>query len=175
MDLKALRESCGLKQTDIVRELNEQGIKANKSDISRLENGIIETYLFLGHKVAEILSLKVGQENQENATQRKFKRLQLTFEAQTILNYIQDNGSIDYETAMRIIHEDDRRKVRSFVQELRCKYPIIELQKGLSLATTVAECDRQIGIYEKKKRVYSYQETPLIAKRYELQKGLENG
>ena len=43
------------------------------------------------------------------------------------------------------------------------------------MATTIADCNKQIGIYEKKKRVYSYQETPLIAKKYELEKELANG
>lgn len=168
MNFKELRESCGLKQNDIVAKLNAEGIKANKSDISRLENGIIETYLFLSHKVAEILTETVSQGKGKNPTQAKFERLQLEFKDKIIYEYLVAHGRIDYPTARLIAFIDDDRKVRACISRLKEIFPIVELKRGWGLATSEAECNKQLAIYEKKKRIYSKQEAPLIAKRYSL-------
>ena len=67
--------------------------------------------------------------------------------------------------------ESDRRKIRRGVEEARKKYPIIDMDGGgWRLAADIHDCDKQLRIYERKKRIYSYQETPLIAKKYNLRK-----
>ena len=89
---------------------------------------------------------------------------------------IEKNGFTNYEDLAMTLMTSNKRKIRKAVQDTRCEYPIIDRDGGgWALATTIAECNKQIGIYEKKKRVYSYQETPLIARKYELEKELANG
>ena len=60
MNIKELRNSIGVKQGELVAALNKEGIKANKADISRIENGIIETYLFLAFRAEELLKGKIS-------------------------------------------------------------------------------------------------------------------
>lgn len=60
MNLKELRNSVGVRQSELVAALNKEGLKATTSDISRIENGIIETYLFLAFRAEELLKSKTA-------------------------------------------------------------------------------------------------------------------
>lgn len=169
MNLKELRESCGFKQQDIVDALAKDGIKVNKSGISRLENGIIESYLFLGHKIAEYL---IQANTQENAIQRaegQKNQLQLTWEERSIYEYLLEHGSIDYPTA-QIRTTQSAREVRACISKLKTYFPIVERTRGWALAKSESDINRQLAIIEKKKRLYSKQEAPLIALRYDLRR-----
>lgn len=169
MDLKALREACGFKQQDIVNALAKDGIKVNKSDISRLENGIVESYLFLGHKIAEYLIQANTQEKTKQRAEGQKNQLQLTWEERSIYEYLLNHGSIDYPTAKIRTAQDDRG-VRSCISKLKTYFPIVERQRGWALAGNESDIDKQLAIYEKKKRLYSSQEAPLIALRYDLRR-----
>ena len=169
MKLKELRESVGVKQQELVRALNAQGIKATQADISRIENGIVETYLFLAYKAEEILKRKSTRQDEKNAIQAKFESCNHI--ADLVYERIYDKGFTNYEDMLFYTGESDRRKIRRGVEEARKKYPIIDMDGGgWRLAADIHDCDKQLRIYEKKKRVYSYQETPLIAKKYDLRK-----
>ena len=169
MKLKELRESVGVKQQELVRALNAEGIKATQADISRIENGIVETYLFLAYKAEEILKRKSTRQDEKNAIQAKIESCNRI--ADLVYERIYDKGFTNYEDMLFYTGESDRRKIRRGVEEARKKYPIIDMDGGgWRLAADIHDCDKQLRIYEKKKRVYSYQETPLIAKKYDLRK-----
>lgn len=169
MKLKELRESVGVKQQELVRALNAEGIKATQADISRIENGIIETYLFLTYKAEEILKRKSTRQDEKNAIQAKFESCNRI--ADLLYERIYEKGFTNYEDMLFYTGESDRRKIRRGVEEARNKYPIIDMDGGgWRLAADIQDCDRQLRIYEKKKRVYSYQEMPLIAKKYDLRR-----
>lgn len=175
MKLKDMRETCGMSQRELVSALNAEGLKVNKSDISRIENGIIETYLFLAHKCEEICKSEIIRQKPNNATVAKIESCNTNIVyANRIYERIKDKGFTDYDDLRLYLGESDRRKIRYAVQAARERYPIIELDRGWGLAESVAECDKQLRLYEKKKRAYSYQETPLIAKKYEL-RSMGNG
>lgn len=169
MNLKKLREDCGFKQQDIVNALAKDGIKINKSDISRLENGIVESYLFLGHKIAEYLIQANTQEKAKQRAEGQKNQLQLTWEERSIYEYILKHGSIDYPTA-QVITAQGSRDVRSCISKLKTYFPIVERTRGWGLAESESEINKQLAIYEKKKRLYSSQEAPLIALRYDLRR-----
>lgn len=171
MNLRELRNSVGVRQSELVAALNKEGIKATKADISRIENGIIETYLFLAFRAEEMLQGEFTHRKAKDPPELKFRNCDCIPEQ--VFERIQKNGYTDYDDMAVLISEPDKRKIRYAIQETRCKYPIIDRDGGgWALATTIADCDKQIGIYEKKKRVYSRQETPLIAKKYEIKKEL---
>lgn len=168
MKLKELRESVGVKQQELVRALNAEGIKATQADISRIENGIIETYLFLTYKAEEILKRKSRQDG-KNAIQAKIESCNRI--ADLVYERIYEKDFTNYEDMLFYTGESDRRKIRRGVEEARKKYPIIDMDGGgWRLAADINDCDKQLRIYERKKRIYSYQETPLIAKKYDLRK-----
>ena len=168
MKLKELRESVGVKQQELVRALNAEGIKAMQADISRIENGIIETYLFLTYKAEEILKRKSRQDG-KNAIQAKIESCNRI--ADLVYERIYEKDFTNYEDMLFYTGESDRRKIRRGVEEARKKYPIIDMDGGgWRLAADINDCDKQLRIYERKKRIYSYQETPLIAKKYDLRK-----
>lgn len=172
MNLKELRNSVGVRQSELVAALNKEGLKATKSDISRIENGIIETYLFLAFRAEEILQSEFTHRKAKDASELKFRSCNCIPEQ--VFERIQNRGYTDYDDMSVMLGETDKRKIRYAIQETRCRYPIVDRDGGgWGVATTIAECDKQIGIYEKKKRVYSRQETPLIAKKYELKKELK--
>lgn len=169
MKLKELRESVGVKQQELVRALNAEGIKATQADISRIENGIIETYLFLAYKAEEILKLKSTRQDEKNAIQAKIESCNRI--ADLLYERISEKGFTNYEDMLFYAGESDRRKIRRGVEEARKKYPIIDMDGGgWRLAADINDCDKQLRIYERKKRIYSYQETPLIAKKYDLRR-----
>lgn len=60
MNLKELRNSVGVRQSELVAALNKEGLRATEADISRIENGIIETYLFLAFRAEELLKRKTA-------------------------------------------------------------------------------------------------------------------
>ena len=174
MNIKELRNSIGVKQGELVAALNKEGIKANKADISRIENGIIETYLYLAFRAEEILKGKISPQKGKSPSEAKFRSCNSIPEI--VYERIRANGYTDYDDLSTVLGESDKRRIRKAVQDTRCEYPLIDREGGgWALATTIADCNKQIGIYEKKKRVYSYQETPLIAKKYEMEKELANG
>lgn len=165
MKLKELRESIGVKQKELLREMQAEGIKATQADISRIENGIIETYLFLAYKAEEIIKRK----SEKNAIQAKIESCNRI--ADLVYERIYNKGFTNYEDMLFYTGESDRRKIRRGVEEARKKYPIIDMDGGgWRLAADIHDCDKQLRIYERKKRIYSYQETPLIAKKYNLRK-----
>lgn len=168
MKLKELRESVGVKQQELVRALNAEGIKATQADISRIENGIIETYLFLTYKAEEVLKRK-SRQDEKNAIQAKIESCNRI--ADLVYERIYDKGFTNYEDMLFYTGESDRRKIRRGVEEARKKYPIVDMDGGgWRLAADINDCDKQLRIYERKKRIYSYQETPLIAKKYDLRR-----
>lgn len=169
MKLKELRESVGVKQQKLVRALNAEGIKATQADISRIENGIIETYLFLTYKAEEILKRKSTRQDGKNAIQAKIESYNRI--ADLLHERIYNKGFTNYEDMLFYTGESDRRKIRRGVEEARKKYPIIDMDGGgWRLAADIHDCDKQLRIYERKKRIYSYPETPLIAKKYDLRR-----
>lgn len=169
MKLKELRESVGVKQKELLREMQAEGIKATQADISRIENGIIETYLFLTYKAEEILKRKSTRQDGKNAIQAKIESCNRI--ADLLYERIYNKGFTNYEDMLFYTGESDRRKIRRGVEEARKKYPIIDMDGGgWRLAADIQDCDKQLRIYERKKRIYSYQETPLIAKKYDLRK-----
>lgn len=171
MKLKELRESVGIKQRQLVNELQSEGIKATMSDISRIENGAVETYLFLAFRIEEILKRKNIRQDEKNATQAKIRACKCIVDF--IMSQIQRNGFTNYAEIEEKLGISNRREIRRAVEQARKEYPLIDLENGgWGLAQTIADCNKQIGIYEKKKRVYSYQETPLIAKRYGLERAM---
>ena len=169
MKLKELRESVDVKQKELVRALNAEGIKATQADISRIENGIIETYLFLAYKAEEVLKRKSTRQDKKNAIQAKIESCNRI--ADLLYERIYNKGFTNYEDMLFYTGESDRRKIRRGVEEARKKYPIIDMDGGgWRLAADIHDCDKQLRIYERKKRIYSYQETPLIAKKYDLRR-----
>ena len=171
MKIKELRESVGLRQKDLVEELRSEGINVTTSDLSRIENGAIETYLFLAFRAEEIINRKKPRQNAENATQGK--KTACKWLSDLIYKRITERGQTNYPEMAIYSGETDYRVIRRGVEAARKEYPLIDLDGGgWGLATTIAECNKQLQIYEKKKRVYSYQETPLIAKKYELEREL---
>ena len=171
MNIKELRNSVQMRQTDLVRELNREGIAANVGDISRIENGIIETYLFLAYKAEEILKCKSTRQDDKNAIQAKIESCNRI--ADLLYERISEKGFTNYEDMLFYAGESDRRKIRRGVEEARKKYPIVDMDGGgWRLAADIHDCDKQLRLYERKKRIYSYQETPLIAKKYELRRAL---
>lgn len=170
MKLKELRESVGVKQKELLREMQAEGIKATQSDISRIENGMIETYLFLAYKAEEILKRFI-RKDPKNAIQAKIESCNRI--ADLLYERISEKGFTNYEDMLFYTGESDRRKIRRGVEEARKKYPIVDMDGGgWRLAADIHDCDKQLRIYERKKRIYSYQETPLIAKKYELRRAL---
>lgn len=71
MNLKELRNSVGVRQSELVAALNKEGLKATKADISRIENGIIETYLFLAFRAEELLKRKKVYSRKRKTQQRR--------------------------------------------------------------------------------------------------------
>lgn len=171
MNIKELRNSVQMRQTDLVRELNREGIAANVGDISRIENGIIETYLFLAYRAEEILKREFIRQDHKNATEAKNDACKHI--AETVYNRIKEKSYTDYDDLAVVLQESDKRMIRKAVEHTRRRHPIVDREGGgWTIAETTADCDRQIQIYESKKRVYSLQETPLIAKKYELRRAL---
>lgn len=176
MDLKQLRENSGVTQAQLVSMLFSQGVDVTVSEISRIENGAVERYGYIADRCAEVLGRSDFQAVPKKPTKTPCK---LSKGALALYERLLKKGYIDYADAKYVLYTAygrrfDNRGARKAISELREVYPVIEDPCGMgwSLAAAESDCERQLRIYESKKRKLSRQEVPLIVMRKELKKGV---
>jgi hypothetical protein len=168
MNLSELRkQNNNMTQSELVSKMQKQGIKCDISEISRIENGCIERYLFIADKAINLFQQNNMCDNNLQAVKGACKPSKCGADMLNIYNDGQWHADSDFVGRIGW----DEREIRHERQLLKYEYAIIVGTQGTKLATDndLDLVNRQLRKYENQKKIINMQERVLIAKKYEIE------
>jgi len=175
------RKALGFTQKQLANSLKSSGVECDIIDISRIENGLIERYLYIANKAVEIVDRVNSQADSVKPFKPYCKPSKSFYEA-SIINRLLDGERHTKAELMSMLNLSER-DVEIEIGKLRNDYPIFQSpdkkKKGYLLGKAdkkyLPELNRLLREISNKKKIFSRQERPLIALKYEIEKDGKGG